>query len=117
MKKQKNTLCLFNLIFFLGSFLLVSISSFSNSTSSLDIFTFHHHVSSSKDDGGSGSSQLIIEENENEVEVEGTSVQVYFAFLRDFTPFEITNHFLSFADNFALKTTNPIYLKVHNFRI
>lgn len=118
MKNKRNILSLFNLLFFLGSFVMISITSFSNSSKNPDSFHLKHHLSSKKY-FSDNSSQILSEENIDENETENdhelqTFILPFFisCFSLNAYQFPITS-----VTPLTEKLTNPIYLSVCNFRI
>lgn len=118
LKAQRNILSMINLIIFLGSFTMISISGFSNSSKNTDSFHIAHHLSCKKEMSYS-SSQLLIEENSNENESEdGFEMQEFFLpFLVSYINFDCIQLPIASVTSLAEKLTNPIYLAVCNFRI
>ena len=117
LKKQHHTLCKFNLVLFLGSFVLLSLLAFFASTGNLPFNGLHTQILHKQEQVGPGSVQQISEETENDFENDFELATVLLPFtVSTLSDFIIHKPSRSLRFN-SESDSKPIYLSIRNFRI
>lgn len=115
LKKQKNKLCVVNLVLFLVSFGLLSFSSYSNENN--NTFSDHQHQFVSSAHHNVDNTIQLSEENkvesDNDLEVQALELP----FLASNAQSELFHQPFSLRRNRAEKARNLIYKRVCNFRV
>lgn len=116
MKKEKNIIIIsiFNLALFLVSFTFSSYNSLAKVPSLQD--HFHKQIASRHDTTEDNSLQQCYSEK-NETEKDFVAPIFDLSAIVSLFQLEVSQISLSVAEPLAEDTTNPIYIRIHNFRI